>query len=149
MDHDISILAFGGSLRKGSYNMALLRAAEEMVPSGARLEVFGIAGIPPFNQDLENSPAPIVREFKDKIRVADAILIATPEYNYSIPGYLKNAIDSASRPYHGCIGGDVGNGAGSIPLASELCLLEHAATEQTGGHGTICPRQDRRKWQGN
>jgi chromate reductase len=99
MDHDISILAFGGSLRKGSYNMALLRAAEEMVPSGARLEVFGIAGIPPFNQDLENSPAPIVREFKDKIRVADAILIATPEYNYSIPGYLKNAIDSASRPY--------------------------------------------------
>jgi chromate reductase len=99
MDREILILAFGGSLRKGSYNRALLRAAQEMVPSGARLEVFDIAGIPAFNQDLETNPPPIVKEFKAKIRAADAILIATPEYNYSIPGFLKNAIDSASRPY--------------------------------------------------
>jgi chromate reductase len=99
MDPEISILAFGGSLRQGSYNRALLRAAQEMVPSNARLEVFDIAGIPAFNQDLETSPPPIVKEFKAKIRAADAILIATPEYNYSIPGFLKNAIDSASRPY--------------------------------------------------
>jgi chromate reductase len=99
MEREIFILAFGGSLRKGSYNRALLKAAQEMVPSGARLEFFDIAGIPTFNQDLETNPPPIVKEFKAKIRAADAILIATPEYNYSIPGFLKNAIDSASRPY--------------------------------------------------
>lgn len=99
MDRNVFILAFGGSLRKGSYNKALLRAAQEMVPGDARLEVFDIAGIPAFNQDLENDPPAIVKEFKAKIRAADAILMATPEYNYSIPGFLKNAIDSASRPY--------------------------------------------------
>jgi len=99
MDQKISILAFGGSLRKGSYNKALLRAAQEMVPSDARLEVFDITGIPLFNQDLEGNPPAVVKEFKAKIRAADAILIATPEYNYSIPGFLKNAIDNAARPY--------------------------------------------------
>ena len=99
MDQKISILAFGGSLRKGSYNKALLRAAQEMVPNDARLEVFDITGIPIFNQDLETNPPAVVKEFKAKIRAADAVLIATPEYNYSISGFLKNAIDSASRPY--------------------------------------------------
>jgi chromate reductase len=95
----VSILGFAGSLRKGSYNKALLRAALEMIPRDAELEIFDIEGIPPFNQDLENQPPEKVKEFKTKIRAADAILIATPEYNYSIPGVLKNAIDHASRPY--------------------------------------------------
>ena len=95
----ISILGFAGSLRKGSYNKSLLRAAIEMVPADAELEIFDLEGIPPFNQDLENQPPAKVKEFKTKIRAADAILIATPEYNYSIPGVLKNAIDSASRPH--------------------------------------------------
>ena len=95
----ISILGFSGSLRKGSYNKSLLRAALEMVPADAELEIFDLEGIPPFNQDLENQPPEKVKEFKAKIRAADAILIATPEYNYSIPGLLKNAIDNASRPY--------------------------------------------------
>jgi chromate reductase len=95
----MSILGFAGSLRKDSYNKALLRAALEMVPAGAALEIFDLEGIPPFNQDLENQPPEKVKEFKAKIRAADAILIATPEYNYSIPGILKNAIDNASRPY--------------------------------------------------
>jgi chromate reductase, NAD(P)H dehydrogenase (quinone) len=95
----ISILGFAGSLRKGSYNKALLRAALEMVPADAELEIFDIEGIPPFNQDLETQPPERVKEFKTKIRAADAILIATPEYNYSMPGVLKNAIDNASRPY--------------------------------------------------
>ena len=99
MDQTTSILAFGGSLRKGSYNKALLKAAQEMVPNDARLEVFDITGLPIFNQDLETNPPAVVKEFKAKIRAADAVLIATPEYNYSIPGFLKNAIDSASRPY--------------------------------------------------
>jgi chromate reductase len=99
MERTVNILGFAGSLRKGSYNKALLRAALELVPKGARLEIFDLDGIPPFNQDLENQPSEKVKEFKAKIRAADAILIATPEYNYSIPGVLKNAIDCASRPY--------------------------------------------------
>ncbi len=99
MENAFKILGFAGSLRKDSYNKALLRAALELVPDGVELEVFDLEGIPPFNQDLENEPVEKVKEFKAKIKAADAILIATPEYNYSIPGVLKNAIDSASRPY--------------------------------------------------
>src|SRR5208282_4425651 len=95
----IKILGFAGSLRKESYNKSLLRAALELVPEGVELEIFDLEGIPPFNQDLENQPIEKVKEFKSKIRAVDAILIATPEYNYSIPGVLKNAIDCASRPY--------------------------------------------------
>jgi len=95
----LSILGIAGSLRQGSYNRAILRAAQELVPSGARLEIFDLAGIPLFNQDLEQQPVERVREFKTAIRAADALLIATPEYNYSMPGVLKNALDVASRPY--------------------------------------------------
>jgi chromate reductase, NAD(P)H dehydrogenase (quinone) len=99
MDKILNILGFAGSLRKNSYNRSILRAAVELVPKDARLEIFDLEGIPPFNQDLENQPSEKVKEFKAKIKAADAILIATPEYNYSIPGVLKNAIDCASRPY--------------------------------------------------
>jgi chromate reductase len=99
MEKIVNILGFAGSLRKNSYNKALLRAALELVPKGASLEIFDLDGIPPFNQDLENQPSEKVKEFKAKIRAADAVLIATPEYNYSIPGVLKNAIDCASRPH--------------------------------------------------
>ena len=99
MERMINILGFAGSLRKGSYNKALLSAAQELVPKGAAMEIFDLEGILPFNQDMENQPPQKVREFKARIRAADAVLIATPEYNYSIPGVLKNAIDWASRPY--------------------------------------------------
>lgn len=99
MKKQINILGFAGSLRKNSYNKALLRAAVELVPSDIKIEVFDLEGIPLFNQDLEEQPPKRVREFKAKIRAADALLIATPEYNYSVPGVLKNAIDWASRPY--------------------------------------------------
>lgn len=99
MEKVFNILGFAGSLRKESYNKSLLRAALELVPEGVELEIFDLEGIPPFNQDLENQPVEKVKEFKTKIRAADAILMATPEYNYSIPGVLKNAIDCASRPY--------------------------------------------------
>ncbi len=95
----MKVLGFAGSLRKGSYNRALLRAAREVAPKDMELESFDIEGIPPYNQDLDGRPPERVREFKIKIRAADAVLIATPEYNYSIPGVLKNAIDWASRPY--------------------------------------------------
>jgi chromate reductase len=99
MEKIVNILGFAGSLRKDSYNRSLLRAAVKLVPKDARLEIFDLDGILPFNQDFENEPSEKVKEFKAKIRAADAILIATPEYNYSIPGVLKNAIDCASRPY--------------------------------------------------
>ena len=99
METKVKILSFAGSLRVGSYNKALLRAATELLPDDATLEIFDLDGIPPFNQDLEMDMPAKVKEFKSKIRGADAILIATPEYNYSIPGVLKNAIDFASRPY--------------------------------------------------
>ena len=99
MDKKVRILGFAGSLRKQSYNKAILAAAVEMVSENTTLEIFDLEGIPPFNQDLERQPPDRVKEFKSRIRAADAILIATPEYNYSIPGVLKNAIDWASRPY--------------------------------------------------
>ena len=99
METKLKILGFAGSLRVGSYNKALLRAATNLLPDNATLEIFDLDGIPPFNQDLEMNMPEKVTEFKSKIREADAILIATPEYNYSVPGVLKNAIDFASRPY--------------------------------------------------
>src|SRR3972149_3866227 len=99
MGEPVKILGFVGSLRKGSYNKALMRAALELLPEDAALEVFDLEGIPPFNQDLENQPPQLVKEFKAKIRKAGALLIASPEYNYSVPGVLKDAIDWASRPY--------------------------------------------------
>ncbi len=99
MNTPIVILGIAGSLRQGSYNRAALRAAERLVPESARLDIFDLAGIPPFNQDDERDLPPRVAELKRSIRAADAILLATPEYNHSIPGVLKNAIDWASRPY--------------------------------------------------
>jgi chromate reductase len=99
MADNFRILGFAGSLRRASFNRALLREALELLPDGVDLETFDLEGIPPFNQDLEGDLPSKVREFKAKLRVADAILIATPEYNYSVPGVLKNAIDWVSRPY--------------------------------------------------
>ncbi len=99
MSKPVSILGIAGSLRRESYNRAALRAATELVPEGTTIETFELDGIPGFNQDEEQNPPAQVVELKRRIREADAILIVTPEYNYSIPGVLKNAIDWASRPY--------------------------------------------------
>ncbi len=93
------ILAIPGSLRKASYNLSALRAAQQLAPPDVEVEIFDLHGIPPFSEDEERNPPARVIEFKQKIREADAILFSTPEYNYSIPGVLKNAIDWASRPY--------------------------------------------------
>lgn len=99
MADTIKILGIAGSLRDGSYNRGALRAAVELAPEGVEIETFDIGSLPLFNQDDEQAPPESVAEFKRKIREADAILFSTPEYNYSIPGVLKNAIDCASRPY--------------------------------------------------
>ena len=99
MSKPIRILGIAGSLRRESYNRAALRAATQLVPEGATIEVFELDGLPGFSQDEEQNPPAKVVELKRRIREADAILIVTPEYNYSVPGVLKNAIDWASRPY--------------------------------------------------
>jgi chromate reductase, NAD(P)H dehydrogenase (quinone) len=95
------VLGISGSLRRDSYNSGLLRAAAELLPSGAELEVFdGLKAIPPYDGDDDVHPAPApVAALRDAIANADAVLIATPEYNASIPGVLKNALDWASRPH--------------------------------------------------
>src|SRR5579864_383617 len=100
MNTPLKILGIAGSLRRKSYNRAALRAAQQLTPEDAIIETFEIGGIPPYNDDdLVANPPAIVTEFKARILAADAILFVSPEYNYSIPGVLKNAIDWASRPY--------------------------------------------------
>ena len=96
----MEILGIAGSLRRGSHNRRLLRAAGDALPPGVVLvEWDGLRGIPAFDEDLEESPPPAVRDFLDAIEAADALLVATPEYNASVPGALKNALDWASRPF--------------------------------------------------
>jgi chromate reductase len=94
------ILGIAGSLRRGSHNRRLLQAAGAQLPPGADLvEWEGLAGLPAFNEDEEMDPPEPVRAFLAEIEAADALLIATPEYNASLPGALKNALDWASRPF--------------------------------------------------
>jgi chromate reductase, NAD(P)H dehydrogenase (quinone) len=117
----IKVLAFAGSLRKGSFNKALIRAAVEVAPENVPIEVFDLENIPLFNQEFEANPPQKVKEFKDKIRETDALLISTPEYNYSIPGVLKNAIDWASRP------------KADTPLEGKPVAIMSASTGRFGG----------------
>jgi chromate reductase, NAD(P)H dehydrogenase (quinone) len=121
LEKQLKILAFAGSLRKGSYNKALIRAAVEVAPPTVAIEVFDLEGIPPFNQDFEVDPPQKVKEFKEKIKSADALLIATPEYNYSVSGVLKNAIDCASRPRT------------DTPLEGKPVAIMSASTGRFGG----------------
>jgi chromate reductase len=99
MNQHLNILGIAGSLRRRSYNRGALNAARQLVPEGVTLEIFELDGIPGFSEDEEKTPPAKVVELKQRIRAADAILFVTPEYNYSVPGVLKNAIDWASRPY--------------------------------------------------
>jgi chromate reductase len=94
------ILAVSGSFRSGSWNTMLLRNAAELLPADAELELYdGLKAIPPYDEDDDVQPAPpAVARFRDAIAGADALLFATPEYNSSVPGQLKNALDWASRP---------------------------------------------------
>jgi len=95
-----TIVGFSGSLRRGSYNSALLRAAASAMPDGSRLDMRSIAGIPLYDGDEEAAHGipPTAAALKDAIAAADGLLICTPEYNNSIPGVAKNAIDWCSRP---------------------------------------------------
>jgi chromate reductase, NAD(P)H dehydrogenase (quinone) len=96
----VRIVGISGSLRQGSFNTSLLRAAAEVVPAGVTLDVRTIHGIPLYDADVENGPGipDVVRKLKDEIASSDGVLLVTPEYNNSIPGVFKNAIDWLSRP---------------------------------------------------
>jgi chromate reductase, NAD(P)H dehydrogenase (quinone) len=95
----ITVLGIAGSLRRGSYNRALLRSAQSLTPDDMRLDVFDLHDIPFYDADVEKrgDPEPVT-ELKRRVREADALVIATPEYQHSLPGVLKNALDWASRP---------------------------------------------------
>src|SRR5919109_1346093 len=95
------ILGISGSLRRESYNTKLLRAAEELLPAGVELGLFdGLEAVPPYNEDRDDADAPLgAVRLREAIGEADAVVFATPEYNGSVPGQLKNAVDWASRPH--------------------------------------------------
>jgi chromate reductase len=97
-----TVVGFAGSLRRGSYNRALLRAAIEVAPAGLHIEVHELDALPLYDGDVEAAGVPqSVEALRVAIRQADALLIATPEYNHGVPGVLKNAMDWLSRPPHG------------------------------------------------
>lgn len=125
MDKPIRVLGISGSLRQGSYNSALLRAAGHLLPDGMSLEIADLTPIPMYNDDVRAHGFPeAVQHLRDQISAADALLIATPEYNFSIPGVLKNAIDWASRP----------DANKHVPLKAKPIALMGAST---GMFGTV------------
>ncbi len=93
------IAVFVGSLRKESLNRKLAKALAELAPSSLKLEIVEIGQLPLYNQDFDEDPSPVYVEFRARVRAADGVLFITPEYNRSVPGALKNALDVASRPY--------------------------------------------------
>jgi NAD(P)H-dependent FMN reductase len=120
-----TIIALSGSLRARSYNTALLRAAQELAPSGVTIEIASIRDFPLYDGDLETAAFPkVVTDLKDRIGNSAGLLLATPEYNHSVPGTLKNAIDWLSRP-----SADIARVFGNRPVAFM------GASEGEGGTG--------------
>jgi chromate reductase len=96
----LDIVALSGSLRSGSFNARLLEIAKDLAPADAEIDIYDYSDVPLYNGDHDDAGAPAaVQHLRERIRRADAVLIATPEYNFSVPGVLKNALDWASRPY--------------------------------------------------
>jgi chromate reductase len=125
------ILGISGSLRRDSHNTRLLRGSRALLPEGAELELFGgLADIPPFSEDLEHAPPASVTALRDAIADADAVLLATPEYNGSLPGQLKNALDWVSRP------------VGTSPLRGKPVAVVGAST---GSFGALWAQAEARK----
>lgn len=125
MANTVNILGLAGSLRANSFNKSLLRAAVNLAPAEANIETFDLEGIPGFNQDEESNPPEKVKELKRKVEEADAILFVTPEYNYSVSGVLKNAIDWASRPY----GENSFNGKPAAIMGASISMLGSARAQ--------------------
>lgn len=122
ISYTVHVFAVAGSLRKESWNKKLLRAALELVPPGMMIHQFdGLGEIPPYNADIDVDPRPEpVRALKQMLAACDGLLVVTPEYNYGIPGVLKNAIDWASRP------------SATTPLLGKVALLMGASTGPSG-----------------
>jgi chromate reductase len=122
-DTPIKVLAVSGSLRKGSFNTMLLHAAKELAPAGMSVDLYDLTPIPMYNDDVRLGPGypAEVQKFRDAIAASDAVLFASPEYNYSVSGVLKNAIDWASRapnmPFDGKTGAVVGASGGALGTA--------------------------------
>jgi chromate reductase, NAD(P)H dehydrogenase (quinone) len=123
----VEIAAFAGSLRAASWARSLLRSTAEFLPANVRLAIWDDLGaVPPFNEDLESGPTPLaVADLRELIQSSDALLIVTPEYNNSIPGVLKNALDWASRPY------------GQTVLKNKLVALVGTSPLPTGGASAL------------
>lgn len=127
----MNVLGISGSLRSDSHNTALLRAAVELLPPATELSIYeGLAEIPPYSEDAEADAPPAVEELKAALRDAEAVVFATPEYNHSIPGQLKNAIDWVSRPV-------AGNPLWGKPVA--------VAGASTGSFGAVWAQAELRK----
>ncbi len=137
----LTVLGISGSLRKASYNTAALRAAQELAPAGMTIETFDLAPLPLYNEDVKAVGfPPVVQQLRAKIKAADALLFACAEYNYSMSGVLKNAIDWASRPPDqpfddkpvGILGASpsaLGTGRAQLSSATELRLPQHACAQ--------------------
>jgi chromate reductase len=125
-----NIVAISGSLRKGSYNSALLRAFKEQAPEGVNIEILDISGLAVYDQDMDANFPAAVQEMKDKIKAADGVILATPEYNRSMSSAMKNFIDWSSRPY------------GTAPWAGKPVYTVGATMGPTG---TILGQADLRK----
>jgi chromate reductase len=141
-----TVLGISGSLRKASYNTAALRAAQELAPAGMTIETFDLAPLPLYNEDVKAAGfPPVVQQLRAKINAADALLFACPEYNYSMSGVLKNAIDWASRPPDqpfddkpvGMLGASPERARHrpcAVSPTTELRLPQHARAQQARGH---------------
>jgi chromate reductase len=153
------ILALGGSLREASRNRALLQEAAALAPTGTKLDLSHVAiigALPLFNQDIveRDGPPPGVAELKDALRAADGLLLATPEYNWGIPGFLKNAIDWASRPAKDIpqVFGDLpvaligagGSGGTRIAQSAWLSVFRHLEMRPWSGHALYVDRASER-----
>lgn len=121
----MNVLALSGSLRGASYNRALLRAAHELAPAGMAIELYEIGGLPLYDEDLEADPPAAAVEFRERVRRAGALLLATPEYNYSISGVLKNAIDWGSQP----MGANVWDGKPAAILGASVSSIGTARAQ--------------------
>ena len=152
------IVGIAGSIRAGSYNRALIAAAAELAPEGMAIAPWdGLREVPPYDSGLDRDGArpAVVEDLKRRIAEADGLLLATPEYNYSVPGVLKNAIDWASRPGHqspfvgkpvavvGAAGGVVGTARGQVHLRDVM----HATLSRVFPHPDILVNQAAAKFQ--
>lgn len=124
MTQSLHILGISGSLRAGSYHTALLRTISDLMPADVQLTIFDIKSLPMFNPDLHSTPTDDAQTFLDAVREADGLIFASPEYNHSLTGAMKNAIDWGSRRYNGQPSALSGKPAGIITAA-------------TGGYGGV------------